>query len=219
MAQAESAGRPVPTWASDLERSGFDPNAVGQSIFGGSGALGAKPGAAAEAQAAKAFLGADSQEWAGLRQAAVHRLLDPEMPARKTVAALRDFTTGSGKGVASVLFTPGELAHLNRFAAALQSTIRPDGAAKTGAAGEVAKKAAAKALDLVMGAVALKVGGLPAAAGTLAAKPTERFISGGLGARAARRSFEGGVPRVLAPPPLLPLGQLATGEGLALGQR
>jgi hypothetical protein len=220
VAQAEAAGRPVPTWASDLERSGFDPNAVSRSIFGGSGAIGSKPGAVNEAQAAKAFLGADSQEWAGLRQAAVHRLLDPETSAGKTVAALRDFTTGSGKGVASTLFNPEELAHLNRFAAALQSTIRPDGAAKTGAGAEIAKKAAAKALDLVMGAVALKVGGLPAAAGTLAAKPTERLIAGGIGARAARRSFEGGAPRVrVSLPSLPPLGTLATGEGLAVGQR
>lgn len=220
VAQAESAGRPVPTWASDLERSGFDPNAVSRSIFGGSGGLGSKPGAAAEAQAAKAFLGGDSAEWAGLRQAAVHRLLDPEAPAAKTVAALRDFTTGSGKGVAGALFNREELAHLNRFAAALQSTIRPNGTAKTGAGAEIAKKAAAKALDLVMGAVALKVGGLPAAAGTLAAKPTERLIAGGLGTRAARRSFEGGAPRVrVSLPSLPPLGSLATGEGLAVGQQ
>ena len=219
VAQAENAGRPVPTWASDLERSGFDPNAVSHSIFGGSGALGSKPGAAAEAQAAKAFLGADSQEWAGLRQAAVHRLLDPEAPAAKTVAALRDFINGSGKGVASTLFNREELAHLNRFAAALQSTIRPDGAMKTGAAAEAGQKAVAKAMDLIAGAVAFKVGGLPAAAGTYSAKIGQRAIVGGLGARAARRSFEGGAPRLPAPPLAFPLGQFATGEALALGER
>jgi len=66
----------------------------------------------------------------------------------------------------------------------------------------------------------LKVGGLPAAAGTLAAKPTERLIAGGIGARAARRSFEGGAPRVrVSLPSLPPLGRLATGEGLAVGQQ
>ncbi len=219
VAQAENAGRPVPAWASDLERSGFDPNAVSRSIFGGSGALGSKPGAAAEAQAAKAFLGGDSQEWAGLRQAAVHRLLDPEAPAAKTVAALRDFIGGSGKGVASTLFNREELAHLNRFAAALQSTIRPDGAMKTGAAAEAGQKAVAKAMDLIAGAVAFKVGGLPAAAGTYSAKIGQRAIVGGLGARAARRSFESGAPRLPAPPLAFPLGQFATGEALALGER
>ena len=78
--QAETARMSVPTWASDLERNGFGPNAVARSIFSGSGALGAKPGAANDAQAAKAFLGADSQEWAGLRQAAVQRLMDRGMP-------------------------------------------------------------------------------------------------------------------------------------------
>ncbi|MDP4006513.1 hypothetical protein [Methylobacterium sp. NEAU K] len=217
--QAENAGRPTPTWAADLERTGFDPNAVGRSLFGSSGMIGAKPGAASEARAARAFLGADSQEWAGLRQAAVQRLMDPAMPATKMVAGLRDFTDGAGKGVASTLFSPEELGHLRRFAGALQATVRPDGTIKPGAAGEAGRKAVAKAMDLIAGAIAFKVGGLPAAAGTYGAKVGQRAIMGGIGAASARRSFEGGAPRLLAPPPMLPLGQFATGEGLALGQR
>ncbi|MCJ2136699.1 hypothetical protein MKK69_22055 [Methylobacterium sp. J-026] len=217
--QAEAAGRPMPTWASDLERTGFDPNAVGRSIFGGSGAIGAKPGAVLEARAARAFLGADSHEWAGLRQAAVHRLMDPATPAAKMIGQLRDFTDGAGRGVASTLFKPEELGHFRRLASALQATIRPDGAIKAGEAGETGRKAVAKLADLIAGAVAFKVGGLGAAAGTYGAKVGTRAIVGGLGAASARRSFEGGAPRLLAPPPMLPLGQLATGEGLALGQQ
>ncbi len=121
--QAESARMPVPTWASDLERTGFDPNSVARSIFGGSGALGAKPGAANEAAGGQGVPRADSQEWAGLRQAAVQRLIDPATPATKMIAGLRNFTDGAGKGVASTLFSPEELGHLRRFSTALQATI------------------------------------------------------------------------------------------------
>ncbi len=94
-----------------------------------------------------------------------------------------------------------------------------DGKVATGAAAEAGQKALAKAMDLIAGAVAFKVGGLPAAAGTYSAKVGQRAIVGGLGARAARRSFEGGAPRLLAPPLAVPLGRFATGEGLALGER
>jgi len=217
--QAQAARQPMPSWASDLERTGFDPNAVGRSLFGSSGTIGAKPGAVSEARAAKAFLGADSQEWSGLRQAAVQRLMDPATPATTMIKGLRDFTDGAGKGVATTLFSPEELGHLRRFAGALQATIRPDGTIKAGAAGEAGRKAVAKAMDLIAGAIAFKVGGLGAAAGTYGAKVGTRAVMGGLGAASARRSFEGGAPRLLAPPPMLPLGQLSTGEGLALGQQ
>ncbi|MCJ2101988.1 hypothetical protein [Methylobacterium sp. E-046] len=217
--QAENARTPVPSWAADLERSGFDPNAISRSLFGSSGTLGAKPGAVAEVRAAKAFLGADGQEWAGLREAAVQRLMDPAMPATKMIMGLRDFTDGAGKGVASTLFSPEELGHLRRFAGALQATVRPDGTIKPGAAGEAGRKAVAKAMDLIAGAIAFKVGGIGAAAGAYGAKVGTRAVMGGIGAATARRSFESGAPRLLAPPPMLPLGQLAAGEGLALGQQ
>lgn len=217
--QAENARAPVPSWAADLERSGFDPNVISRSLFGSSGTLGAKPGAVAEARAAKAFLGADGEEWAGLRQAAVQRLMDPAMPATKMIMGLRDFTDGAGKGVASTLFNPEELGHLRRFAGALQATVRPDGTIKPGAAGEAGRKAVAKAMDLIAGAIAFKVGGIGAAAGAYGAKVGQRAVLGGIGAASARRSFEGGAPRLLAPPPVLPLGEAAIGSGLYSAQQ
>ena len=217
--QAENARAPIPSWAADLERSGFDPNVISRSLFGSSGTLGAKPGAVAEARAAKAFLGADGEEWAGLRQAAVQRLMDPAMPATKMIMGLRDFTDGAGKGVASTLFSPEELGHLRRFAGALQATVRPDGTIKPGAAGEAGRKAVAKAMDLIAGAIAFKVGGIGAAAGAYGAKVGQRAILGGIGAASARRSFEGGAPRLLAPPPVLPLGEAAIGSGLYSAQQ
>lgn len=199
--QLEAAREPMPGWISDLERTGFDPNAVGRSIFGGSGAIGSKPGAVLEAQAARGLLGSDSAEWAGIRQAAVHRLLDPATPPAKMVASLRDFTDGTGKGVASTLFTGKELSDFRRLSGVLQSTVRPDGSFKTDAAGIAGQKAVAKLVDLIAGAVAFKIGGLGAAAGTYSAKVGTRAIVGGIGAASARRSFEGGAPRLLAPPP------------------
>ncbi|MGE8131492.1 hypothetical protein ACQKQD_31480 [Methylobacterium sp. NPDC080182] len=59
----------------------------------------------------------------------------------------------------------------------------------------------AKAVDLIAGAIAFKVGGLGAAAGTYGAKVGTRAVMGGVGAASARRSFEGGATRLVAPPP------------------
>jgi hypothetical protein len=74
----------------------------------------------------------------------------------------------------------------------VQATVRPDGTIKPGAAGEAGRNVVAKAMDLIAGAIAFKVGGLPAAAGTYGAKVGQRAIMGGIGAASARRSFEGG---------------------------
>lgn len=76
-----------------------------------------------------------------------------------------------------------------------------DALGKPGAAGEAGRKAVAKAMDLIAGAIAFKVGGLGAAAGTYGAKVGTRAVMGGIGAAAARRSFEGGAPRLMLPPP------------------
>lgn len=211
VSQTEAAHAAAPAWVSDLERSGFDPNRIASSLFG-SGVPGAKVGAANEARAAKAFLGADSAEWSMLRQAAVQKLTDPTISAAKTVERLGAFTNGPGAGVARELFAPEELAQIRRFTGALRATILPDGTMRPG--GERTANVAAKALDMLAGMIAFKVGGLPAAAGTYSAKVGQRALVGGVGAAKARASFGGGAPRIPAPPVALPLGRLGTGVGL-----
>ena len=148
-----------------------------------------------------------------LRQAAVQRLTDPSANAGKTVERLRDFTDGAGKGVANALFNPEELGHLHRFSNALAVTTRTSGPRGQEMSGPAAK-ALAKALDVIAGMVAFKVGGIPAVVGTYGAKVGQRAVIGGIGSAAARRSFEGGAPRVALPGPALPTGRLATGAGL-----
>lgn len=214
--QLEAARQPMPAWISDLERTGFDPNAVARSVFGGSGPVGAKPGAVLEAQAARGLLGPDSAEWAMLRQAAIHRLMDHSEKVTKTIERLNDFTTGSGKGVAQTLFSADELAQLRRAANGLASTVRPDGTIRSGAALAAGRQAAVKAIDALMGALAFKVAGPVAGAGVYKAKIGQRALVGGLGSVAARRSFEGGAPRLALPPPsyAVSVGN-ATGRTLA----
>ncbi|TXN73430.1 hypothetical protein [Methylobacterium sp. WL6] len=211
ISQTEAAHTAAPAWVADLERSGFDPTRIASSLFG-SGVPGAKVGAMNEARAAKAFLGADSAEWSMLRQAAVQKLTDPSLSAAKTVERLGAFTNGPGAGVARELFSPEELAQVRRFSGALRATILPDGSMRPG--GERTAGVAAKALDVLAGMVAFKVGGLPAAAGTYGAKVGQRALVGGIGAAKARRSFESGAPRMTPPPVALPLGRLGAGAGL-----
>ncbi|MCF4123840.1 hypothetical protein [Methylobacterium sp. SyP6R] len=210
---AERTRAEVPAWVSNLERSGFDPNAIAASLFG-SGVPGARVGAVNEAKAAKGFLGESSPEWAMLRQAAVQRLIDPTAPAGRIVDRLRSFTEGPGSGVARELFNQDELGHFRRLAVALQSTIRPDGAMRSGS--EKAAGAVAKAVDLIAGAVAFKVAGPGAGLATYGAKVGQRALVGGVGAAKARASFQGGAPRVLQPAPVLDLRQIGPGSGLAV---
>lgn len=212
--QTERAQQAAPAWVQSLERHGFDPNAIAASLFG-SGVPGARVGAVNEARAAKSFLGEASPEWAGLRQAAVQRLTEPTMKADKIVERVRAFTDGPGSGVAREMFSAEELSQFRRFAAALNATILPNGKMRPnseGAAGVVAR-----ALDVLAGAVAFKVGGPAAAGATYGMRPAQRLLTGGVSASRARRSFEGGAPRVRPTGPMASTGQLAVGSGLSIG--
>ncbi|WP_411904167.1 hypothetical protein [Methylorubrum thiocyanatum] len=213
--QTEAAQAAAPTWVQDLERSGFDPNRIASSLFG-SGVPGTRAGALNEARAAKGLLGENSQEWSMLRQAAVQRLTDRSANAAKMAKDLGEFTSGRGAGLARELFSPEEIGQLRRFSAALQATLRPDGSVKPNA--NAAAGVAAKALDVLAGMVAFKVGGPGAGLATYGAKVGQRALVGGVGARSARRSFEGGAPRLLPPAPVMPTDRLAVGGGLAVGQ-
>ncbi|TNC16412.1 hypothetical protein FF100_03975 [Methylobacterium terricola] len=210
--QTERVQAEAPAWVSNLERSGFDPNAIAASLFG-SGVPGSRVGAAAEAKAAKAFLGEGSQEWAMLRQAAVQRVVDTSAPAAKIVERLRAFTEGPGSGLARELFGAEELSHFRRLEVALRATIRPDGGVRPGS--ERAAAAVAKAVDLIAGAVAFKVGGPGAGLAAYGAKVGQRALVGGVGASKTRTSFQGGAPRVPQAAPVLDLRQIGPGSGLA----
>lgn len=212
VAQTEAAQAAAPSWVRDLERTGFDPNRIASSLFG-SGVPGTRAGALNEAKAAKGLLGESSPEWAMLRQAAVQRLTDRNASAAKMVKDLGEFTGGRGAGLARELFSPEEIGQLRRFSAALQSTLRPDGTARPNAS--AAAGAASKALDLLAGMVAFKVAGPGAGLATYGAKVGQRALVGGVGARNARRSFEGGAPRMRPPAPVLDLRPVGTGSGLA----
>lgn len=214
VAQTEQAQTAAPSWVQSLERHGFDPNAIASSLFG-AGVPGARVGAVNEARAAKAFLGETSPEWAGLRQAAVQRLTEATMSPVKIVERVRAFTDGVGRGVAAEMFSPQELGAFRQFAAALNATILPNGKPKPG--NERAAGAVARALDVLIGAVAFKIAGPGAAIGAYGQKAGQRLITGGVNASRARRSFEGGAPRLRAPVPVPETGRLAVGSGLLVG--
>lgn len=216
LTQTEQAHQAVPAWVENLERSGFDPNAIGASLFG-LGIPGARVGAVNEARAAKGFLGEASPEWAGLRQAAVQRLTDEAQTAKKTVERIRGFTDGPGSGVARELFNETEVANLRRFANALNATILPNGQPRPDSGRALG--AVAKAFDLIAGAVAFKAGGPGAAGAAYGARDAgRRALTSGVGASRARQSFEGGAPalRALAQP--LDASRFASGSGLAVGE-
>lgn len=214
VSQSEAARAAAPVWVQDLERTGFDPNRIASSLFG-SGVPGVRVGAVNEAKAVKGLLGENSAEWSMLRQAAMQRLTDRSASAAKMVKDIGEFVGGRGAGLARELFSAEEIGQLRRFSGALQATLRPDGSARANAS--AAAGVAAKALDVLAGMVAFKVGGPAAGIGAYSAKVGQRALVGGVGARRARQSFEGGAPWMVSPPPVLPTRRLAVGGGLTTG--
>lgn len=216
--ETERRQQAVPEWLTGLARKDFDPNAVTADLFG-SGVPGTRIGAAAYARGLKGFLGEGSQEWAGVRQAAVSRLLRPDgrdLSPTQEADRIRAFVQGDGAKFAEHLFDAGERAKMLRYAAVLRSTDATKGIA---APDDGRRNMVAHLLNGILGAVAFKAGAPTAAAAPFTAKVGQRVVIGGPGAFMASRSFSGGAPRALAPLPPPALDQLGVGIGLAAGQR
>ena len=216
--ETERRQQALPDWLTGLARKDFDPNAVSADLFG-SGVPGARTGSASYARALKGFLGEDSAEWLGLRQAAVSRLLRPDgrdLSPVQEADRIRAFIQGDGAKFAEHLFDGDERARLMRYAAALRSTALPSGLA---APDNGRSAVVAHLLNGILGAVAFKAGAPTAAAAPFTAKVGQRVVIGGPGAFMASRSFSGGAPRAVPAAGLPVLAPLGVGAGLAVGQR
>ncbi len=217
---AEQAKRDVPEWLTRLARSDFDPNRIASDLFG-SGVPGARPGSAAEASTVKAFVGADSAEWNGLRRAAMFRLMmRPDgseiLPAKQLAERVREFTSGKGLPLARAMFDDEYIGKLRRFGQYVGRTAPPEGSAPSSGSIRNAKLAG-KALDAVIAAGAFKVGGIPAAGTAYTTGLGTKMLQGLYHGSVARRSFEGGAPRVREVPPDMGRGRLGVGAGLYAG--
>lgn len=198
--RAESARAAVPGWISEVAAGGYDPNKILRDLFG-SGVPGSRPGQPAYARGLRTFLGGDSAEWSGLRQAAWRSLVaDVEKtPPAKLADRIRAFTEGQGRGLAGEMFAPEELALMNRYADTLRTLERPKGG-RLQDDGRLAS-IGAHVVNALVGAVGFKVGGPAGAIGAYGAKVGQRALVGGASAGRASRSFNTGAPRVPAPAP------------------
>jgi hypothetical protein len=215
--QAEAARTSVPGWVEDLARTGFDPNAVVSGLFG-AGIPGAKTGSAEYGRTLKRALGEQSAEWANLRQAAWLRLTGQgeaqRIPAAREAERIRAFADGEGSGLARTLFSPDELALMNRYADAVRATHVPNGSRLPdgGRSGALARQV----MNLISGAIGYKLAGPGGGALAYGMRMGQRALDGGLDAMRASRSFEGGAPRVVPPLPVPPPA-LTAGAGAAGG--
>lgn len=217
---AEQAKRDVPEWLTRLARSDFDPNRIASDLFG-SGVPGARTGSAAEASTVKAFVGADSAEWNGLRRAAMFRLMmRPDgseiLPAKQLAERVREFTSGKGLPLARAMFDDEYIGSLRRFGQYVARTAPAEGSAPSSGSIRSAKLAG-KALDAVIAAGAFKVGGIPAAGTAYTTGLGTKMLQGLYHGSVARRSFEGGAPRVRELPPDMGRGRIGVGAGLYAG--
>lgn len=219
--RAENARESVPSWISDVAAGGYDPNRILRDMFG-SGVPGSRPGQPAYARGLRTFLGGDSAEWSGLRQAAWQTLTkdaDKVAPG-KLADRIRAFTEGQGRGLADEMFQPEELALFNRYADTLRSLERPKGG-RVQDDGRLAS-AGAHIVNVLAGAIGFKAGGPAGAAAAYGARVGQRALVGGLSAGRASRSFNEGAPRVPSPAPAYAVpfgfgGAGAAGLGTAYG--
>ncbi|URD40297.1 hypothetical protein M6G65_33150 (plasmid) [Methylobacterium tardum] len=219
--QAEDARASVPGWVQDVARSGYDPNRVLGDLFG-SGIPGARPGQAAYGRGLKQYLGADSPEWANLRQAAWLRLVQhgeatPALSPRREADRIRSFINGEGKGLAETLFSQGERGMMRRYADVLALTESPRG--KRMPDGGRAAKIANNVLNVVLAAAGAKIGGPVGALAAYGARAGQQAARTNLAGARAARSFEGGAPRAATTLPAyaFPAGQAAGLAGGLLG--
>ncbi|TGD93726.1 hypothetical protein [Methylobacterium nonmethylotrophicum] len=218
LAQAEAERTSLPGWVEDLARSGFDPNAVASGLFG-SGVPGSRIGSAEYAKTLKRAFGPDSAEWTNLRQAAWLRLVGhgeaTRMPASKEAERIRAFINGEGSGLARQMFTGEELSLMSRYADAVRATHVPSGSRLPD--GGRSSVLASAVMNLISGAIGLKVGGPGGGVAAYGARVGQRILEGGLNGVRASRSFEGGAPRVRPPLPEVPAGivpRAAVGAGI-----
>lgn len=210
-------GEQVPEWISTLSRSDFDPNRITAELFG-SGIPGSRPGSAAYAGALKKFVGEDSAEWSGLRQAAWRRLTGSDdgvtlgVSPKDLADRITKFANGSGATLAKAMFGPEEIAEMRRLSVALKLTAAPDGISVP--KGEsVMSRAASHALNALAVSIGLKVGGFPGAGAAAGLRLGQRVVGEGLTGRRAARSFREGAPALPAPGPVLDLAPLGIGAG------
>lgn len=128
LATAKLTRESVPEWIADLAKSDFDPRRVAEKMLGTT-APGSSAAAAQYTQALKGFLGKDSQEWAAIRQAAWQQLVNkPEgfvgdYGAQAQANRIAEFLERKGKTLASVLYSPQELAQMREYAAVLRLLV------------------------------------------------------------------------------------------------
>lgn len=215
---AREAREELPRWVGDLSESGFDPNGVTSALFG-AGVPGTRKGSVDYARGLRTVLGKESPQWGALRQAAWMRVAQSAEGQGGATAAreadrVRAFTDGDGAGLARELFNATELAMMRSYAKALGMTVRPAGPGQPAKGG--AAQIGRQITNMLAGALGYGAAGPKGAAAALALRGVQKVAEGSLAAREARRSFEGGAPRVrpAAPPPSRRLPEAA---GIAAG--
>lgn len=215
---AREAREELPRWVGDLSESGFDPNGVTSALFG-AGVPGTRKGSVDYARGLRAVLGKESPQWGALRQAAWMRVAQSAEGQGTATAAreadrVRAFTDGDGAGLARELFNATELAMMRSYAKALGMTVRPAGPGQPAKGG--AAQIGRQITNMLAGALGYGAAGPKGAAAALALRGVQKIAEGSLAAREARRSFEGGAPRVQPPAPPPPR-RLPEAAGIAAG--
>lgn len=225
----------VPEWISDLAKGDFDPRRVVDKMLG-AGAPGSNAAAAQYTSALKGFLGEASPEWSAIRQAAWQQLVNKpkdhigDFGAQAQANRISEFLNARGRTLASVLYTPDELAKMREYGAVLKMLV-PQRLAGGSASPNSDTAPASASLLKRLGANGNRIATMLGTAGALKGGPVGAVLGFGLGkgltkageaiqSRAERRFAQeaiSGAPRFTppAPPPNTIANQpLAIGAGL-----
>lgn len=179
----------------------LDPNQVVGWLFGQSKNIGGAQ-SGIFAKRLRGVLGADSEEFNMLRQAAWQRMTTNGDAMRGTddmASALREFLYGKGKPLAKELFTPPELARINEFRQALEVLRKPQKATNPSGSGYEVGRAVMAAAQAASTALGFQAGGV---GGAMAGRAVPGVLGGwknALAARAAAAGIKGSPPPIFSP--------------------
>lgn len=147
----------------------------------------------------KNILGSDSPEWSALRQAAWQRTTgvaegQTEMGAQKMSERIYDLTNGSGRSLATRLFSPDEIKQMNSYASILKATVGKPGTTNAPNSGNRTMALARQMSGAIGAMVGAGGGGIVGAGVGAGVGKGAGMASDALAAREARALFSGREP-------------------------
>lgn len=174
---------------------------VANLLFGANG-TGASGQSLRLAYRVRQLLGEDSPEWSGVRQGMWKKLTEStegrtDWGPQKISERILEFTNGSGKSLAQLMYAPTELGQMRRLAMALKETVAPVGSVNYSNTATTLASMIGNATDGVTAMLGLHSFGLPGAVAGWLLRVGRKSVAETAQARKLAKSLYGSQPSKL----------------------